>query len=103
MAENIPVSRQEIQEKIRECIAQELRLPPERVHRSDHLIDLPGGSSTQLIRTIARLEEEFGIQLPKYNPRWLTTLETGAERIATTLESAVARTVNGAEEEAESR
>ncbi|GAA2068398.1 hypothetical protein GCM10009801_16610 [Streptomyces albiaxialis] len=88
MTDDPPVSRQHIQDRIRAHIAAELWLSPERVHRSDRMIDLPGGSPSRLIRTIIKLEEEFGVWLPKSNPHWLTTLEAGAERIATALESA---------------
>lgn len=49
---------------VREILAAELGLPVESIDPDDEIANLPGFDSVRVIRTIARIEKEFGVTVP---------------------------------------
>lgn len=81
------ITREQVEERVRQRVQEELRVPDAYMDGKTDLIDLPGASPSKLHRIAIALERDFGIRLYTLDPTWLTSVRTGADRVVKALGS----------------
>lgn len=69
------------EDRVRECIAEQLALPLERIAPESHLRDDLGADSLDAVEMIMALEEEFCLQIPEEDAEKIQTVQNAIDYV----------------------
>lgn len=68
-------------EKLREIVARELKIEPEKITLDSAFVDDLGADSLDMVELVMALEEEFGIQIDDEEAQKIRTVRDAVEYI----------------------
>lgn len=72
MAEKL--SKEQIEEKVKELVYEQLHLEPENIRNDAHFVDDYGADSLDLTELVISLEDEFSIRVPESEMKRLSSV-----------------------------
>lgn len=79
------ISREEITDRVRKVISEQLEVDEEKVTPDASVIDDLGADSLDIVEIIMSLEEEFGIEIPDEDAEKLSRVKHVVEYLAARL------------------
>ncbi|MGW7521555.1 hypothetical protein ACWGJ2_38915 [Streptomyces sp. NPDC054796] len=79
------VTKEQIEEKVRERLKEELAASDEQLAYRSELIALPGASPSKLLRASRAIERDFNVSCLGTNADWFTSVRVGVERVSKAL------------------
>ena len=70
-----------VQPKVKEVIADQLGVDPERVNIEASFIDDLGADSLDIVELVMAVEEEFGIEIPDEDAEKITTVQLAIDYV----------------------
>jgi len=68
------LSKEQIEEKVKELVYEQLHVEPENIRDDAHLVDDYGADSLDLTELVIGLEDEFSIRVPESEMKRLTSV-----------------------------
>ena len=75
-------NREQIEEKVKQLIHEQLRIDPADLRDEGHLVDDYGADSLDLTELVISLEDEFSLRVPESEMKNLTSVATIAAYLA---------------------